>query len=280
MRHPRRSAFTLIELLVVIAIIAILVALLVPAVQKVREAAARTQCTNNLKQLGLALHGYHDANNRLPNGYRMNVDAMGNETGPGWGWGAEILDNLEQGSVRSQINLAVDLRNAVHAGPRTQRLTVFLCPSDDNLGTFTPPTATTKLAHGCYVAVFGSNEIETDPGAGNGLFYRNSTTRFAHVTDGVSNTLMVGERHSNRFTATWTGVLAGVDEAQALVLGTCDHPPNHPNGHAEDFASRHSHGVNFLYADGTVRMMSANVNQPVYQALATRAGNEAVGVPD
>lgn len=274
MRPNHRKAFTLIELLVVMAIISILIALLVPAVQKVRESAARVTCTNNLKQIGLALHGYHDVNKALPSGYRMNVDAAGNETGPGWGWAVQILDGLDQGNVRAQINLSVDLRNAAHASVRTQRLAVFLCPSDDRIETFTPPGATTVIAHGDYVAVFGSNEIEDDPGKGNGMFFRNSQVRFAHVTDGISNTLMVGERHSNRFTATWTGVLAGVDEAQALVLGTCDHPPNHANGHAEDFASRHSHGVNFLYGDGTVRVLNDTIAPSVYQALATRAGNE------
>ncbi len=279
MRRIYRPAFTLIELLVVIAIIAILIALLVPAVQKVREAASRITCTNNLKQIGLALHMYHDTHKKLPSGYLMNLDAAGQEIGPGWGWGAQILDGLEQSPLRAKINLNVDLSNTVHAMPRTQRLAVFICPSDDYLTTFTPPTATTALAHGDYVGVFGSNEIEDDPGAGNGLFYRNSQIRFAHVTDGISNTLMVGERHNIRFTATWTGVLAGIDEAQALVLGTCDHPPNHPNGHKEDFASRHSHGVNFLYGDGTVRTIDNMILPTIYQALATRAGNEAVTIP-
>jgi len=277
MRTQRRDAFTLIELLVVIAIIAILIALLVPAVQKVREAAARISCSNNLKQIGLALHMYNDSNKTLPSGYLMNVNPAGAETGPGWGWGAQILDHLEQSAVRNMIDLNVDIRNNVHTTPRTIRLAVFACPSDDNINTFVPPTATTAIAHGDYVGVFGSNEIEDDPAAGNGVFFRNSKIRFAHITDGVSNTLMVGERHNIRFAATWTGVLAGVDEAQALVLGTCDHPPNDINGHKEDFASRHSAGVNFLFGDGTVRMISNSISQPTYQALATRAGNEAVG---
>jgi prepilin-type N-terminal cleavage/methylation domain-containing protein/prepilin-type processing-associated H-X9-DG protein len=280
MKKRSQAGFTLIELLVVIAIIAILIALLVPAVQRVREAASRTTCKNNLKQLGIALHAYHDANKKFPPGYAMNVDAAGNETGPGWGWGAHILDYLDQSPLRAKINLGVDITAASHAAPRVQRLAVFLCPSDDYVGTFTPPTASVTLAHGDYVAVFGSNEIETDPAGGNGMFFLNSDVRIAHVSDGTSNTLMVGERCTKRYTATWTGVLAGVDEAQALVLGTCDHPPNDPGGHMEDFASQHTNGVNFLYGDGTVRTINDTIDQSIYNALATRAGNEAVTVPD
>ncbi len=276
----RRNAFTLIELLVVIAIVAILIALLVPAVQKVREAAARTTCNNNLKQIGIALHSYHDVNKKLPPGYAMNVNGAGVETGPGWGWAAHILPQLDQVPLHSQITFGQNVTNAMNASARTQRVAVFICPSDDYVSTFTPPGATIGVAHSDYVGVFGNNDIETDPSAGNGIFFRNSALKLTQITDGTSNTLMVGERCSTRFTATWTAVIAGISEAQALVLGTCDHTPNNPLGHEDDFASRHTNGVNFLYADGTVRGIVSSINPALYQALATRAGNEPVTVPD
>jgi len=280
MYYRSRRAFTLIELLVVIAIIAILIALLVPAVQKVREAAARLTCVNNLKQIALGLHGYHDLNKKFPSGYTMKLNASGQEIGPGWGWASQFLEHVEQAPLRSQLNFTVDLANASHATPRVQRIAVFVCPSDEDVGKFTPPGATIQLAHSSYVAVFGNNEIEDDPGAGNGVFFRNSQIRMLGITDGTSNTLFVGERAAKRFTASWTGVIAGLDEAQALVLGTCDHTPNSPTGHKEDFASQHTAGVNFAYADGTVRMINFTISPSVYHALATRTGGEVVTVPD
>ena len=276
----RRIGFTLIELLVVIAIIAILIALLVPAVQKVREAAARTQCRNNLKQIGLAIHGYHDRMKAFPPGYASAVDAGGNETGPGWGWAAHLLDDVEQGPLKQQLKFNLNVSDPANATPRTQRLSVFLCPADEDLGTFThPDDAATPLAFASYVGVFGSNEIEDGPGAGNGVFFRNSKLRFGDVADGTSNTLFVGERSSALFKSTWAGVLP-VDEGQALVLGSCDHPPNDPAAHAEDFWSRHTSGVNFLFGDGSVRNVSNSVPPAVYQALATRSGAEPVSGND
>jgi len=276
--NSRRRGFTLIELLVVIAIISVLIALLVPAVQRVREAASRTQCYNNLKQIGLGLHSYHDRLKTFPHGYLSQVDAAGEEVGPGWGWGSYLLDDLEQSNLKRQINLGLDIQHASNATPRNQMLSIFLCPSDDFIGTFTPPGASVSIAHGNYVAMFGDFEIEDNPAKGNGMFFRNSRIRFADVTDGTSNTLMIGERSSNLSKATWTGVLSGLEEAQALVLGVADHPPNHELAqHAEDFWSRHPMGVNFVFADGSVRPITNSIPQHIWQALSTRAGGEAVG---
>src|SRR5258708_6633722 len=126
-----RTAFTLIELLVVIAIIAILIALLVPAVQKVREAASRLTCTNNLKQIGLAFHNYHGVRGSFPPGFASQAATVdGPSLGPGWGWGAYLLPYLEQGGLYNQIDFTKDIAHLTNAKARVTSLSIFRCPSD------------------------------------------------------------------------------------------------------------------------------------------------------
>src|SRR5205085_9767959 len=128
-----------IELLVVIAIIAILVALLVPAVQKVRESASRLQCQNNLKQIGLALHGYHDRMKALPPGYYDLAPWPNDDAGPGWGWASFILADVEQTALQRQINFTLSVGSNTSPIPavRAQVVPIFTCPSDGGLLTFT-----------------------------------------------------------------------------------------------------------------------------------------------
>jgi prepilin-type N-terminal cleavage/methylation domain-containing protein/prepilin-type processing-associated H-X9-DG protein len=295
MTFASRRAFTLIELLVVIAIIAILVALLVAAVQKVREAASAAACLNNLKQIGLAMHSYHDRMKVLPPGYISKDKPDGTDGGPGWGWAAHILNELDQGNLLRQI----DFTKGVHMAPaaaRTQSLTVYLCPSDENVGTFTvrdsSNQAITDVAHAHYVAMYGSGNIAANPlSIGDGVFYRNSQTRFAHILDGASNTLFVGERSSDLALATWTGsvsnskvpprppMLGAAGDAPVLVLGHTGTllSPSLPNNSGTDvagFRSRHPGGIHFLFGDGTVRRISSSISPSSWVALGTRAGAE------
>lgn len=292
-----RNAFTLIELLVVIAIIAVLIALLLPAVQKVREAASRLQCQNNLKQIGIALHSHHDTRGGFPPGYRSLVDPMGADLGPGWGWSAFLLPFLEQQNLHGSINFNQDIGHASNSTARIAVLQVFRCPSDAAPLTFTATGTTTQVAFSNYAAMFGTDEVADDPDAGNGLFYRNSRIRFADITDGTSNTLAVGERSSNLVLGTWTGAVTGADVppqgpsvlgpegAPALILGHTGpaadgHTPNSPLNHVDDFVSRHIMGVNFLLGDGSVRNINETINPVAWEALGTRSGGEVVSAND
>jgi prepilin-type N-terminal cleavage/methylation domain-containing protein/prepilin-type processing-associated H-X9-DG protein len=300
MRSDKRRGFTLIELLVVIAIIAILIGLLLPAVQKVREAAARLKCENNLKQIGLALHAFHDRQNAFPPGYQSQVAADNSDLGPGWGWAAFLLDDLEQGALKQRINFNLQIGDPANAATRVTNLSVFTCPSEPMTSTFTVVDsgggAICDVARGNYVAMNGVLGVTDDAADNNGVFLRNVRMKIADVPDGLSTTLFVGERCSAMSDTTWTGAvtngvvpakryadpadqIANAEGAPALVLahGSRDHLPNNPLVFdADATASFHVQGVNFLFGDGSVRAISNNIDGLIYEALLTRAGGEPI----
>lgn len=290
-RAIQRRAFTLIELLVVIAIIGVLIGLLLPAVQKAREAALRLQCNNNLRQIGVALQGYHDRTGTFPAGYASRVAANGSDLGPGWGWAAYLLDDLEQGNTQKQINFSLDIGAAANGTARVQSLAVFRCPSDPGKTRFSTSGANVVVAFGNYVGMFGTPEITANPDLGNGIFYRNSRVSITDILDGSSNTVAIGERSSNLALSTWTGAVTGAqvppvkpsalgpEGAGVLCLGhTGDaaegHTPNNPINHVDDFFSLHAQGVNFLFADGSVRKINNTIDPKIWEVIGTRAGNE------
>ena len=295
-----RRAFTLIELLVVIAIIGVLIGLLLPAVQRIRETANRLKCKNNLKQIGLALHNYHDGMGRLPPGYQTAVGPNNSDLGPGWGWAAILLPYLEQGNLQQQIRLDRQIFDPANAAARTTVLPVFSCPSEVKPGTFTVVDANGNpvcdVARGNYLGMNGVLGVSSDAFDNNGVFLRNGRMRLADITDGLSNTLFVGERCSSMSDSTWTGAvtggvvpairypnpadqLANAEAASALVLshGSRSHIPNDKLVFDADATSSfHFGGVNFLFGDGSVHIISTDIDGLVYEALLTRAGGEPV----
>src|SRR5438132_10712239 len=193
-----RRGFTLIELLVVIAIIAVLIGLLLPAVQKVREAANLVSCKNNLKQIGLAMHHYHDSRGTFPVGYYDPTPWPQTDNGPGWGWGAYLLPYLEQDNLYNQINFKLDVGDPANAVIRTTFLKSFICPSDFTPALFTLTDGGTnswELAPGNYVACNGNDgcdDFTTPPHTGP--FLRTTKgLRLADITDGLSNNLLIGD---------------------------------------------------------------------------------------
>jgi prepilin-type N-terminal cleavage/methylation domain-containing protein/prepilin-type processing-associated H-X9-DG protein len=298
MRIARRNGFTLIELLVVMAIIAILIGLLVPAVQKVREAAARLTCENNLHQIGLALHSYHDRHKGFPPGYQTKVASDNSDLGPGWSWAALLLNDLEQGNLQQRIRFDLQISDPVNASVRVAAVPVYFCPSEIQSGTFTVIDSTGQpicaVARCNYTAMNGVLGVTSDAWDNNGAFIRNRSMRIADISDGMSNTLFIGERCTNMASTTWTGAvfggvvpaqrypnaadqLANAEGASALVLshGSRDHIPNDALVFdADATASYHTGGVNFLLGDGSVRFLSNAINGTLYEALLTRAGGE------
>jgi prepilin-type N-terminal cleavage/methylation domain-containing protein/prepilin-type processing-associated H-X9-DG protein len=303
--RPRRG-FTLIELLVVIAIIAGMIALLLPAIQSAREAARRTQCLNNMKQIVLGLHNYHEAMTTFPPGYvSLTQDNApdGAEIGPGWGWLAMALPQTEQYRLYNTINFSLATSDPSQATARVTRISTFLCPSspgDDGPLTIRDGSGrvlVADLSRSHYVGVAGQLGPEEFPARNNGVFYRNSRIGVCDIADGTSSTLMIGERSQDVADATWAGMIPGglscndprwpvqeCEASNALVLGhtgpSPDEPwvdvPNDPKAGVGAFHSRHLGGCNFAFCDGSVRFIKQTIRPQVFSDLATRAGGEVI----
>jgi prepilin-type N-terminal cleavage/methylation domain-containing protein/prepilin-type processing-associated H-X9-DG protein len=296
-----RRGFTLIELLVVIAIIGVLIALLLPAVQSAREAARRAQCVNNLKQIGLALLNYEGALLTFPPGYVSNFDSQGNDTGPGWGWATMLLPQFEQTPVFVAINFNLPIEDPTNLTSRLPLVNNFLCPSDTvqpfwwavnrDAATGAPVQNICQVASSNYVGVYGTSE----PGPnGEGVFFRDSKIALKDITDGSSQTIIVGERSHRLGEATWVGSVTNAllyptdndnigryvtETSPGMVLGHAGegHGPGDPRSDVNQFYSVHSGGgVNFQFADGHVSFLKSTMDYKTYLALATRAGGEVV----
>ncbi|WP_406697778.1 DUF1559 domain-containing protein [Singulisphaera sp. Ch08] len=294
----RRAGFTLIELLVVIAIIAVLIALLLPAVQAAREAARRIQCTNNMKQLGLALHNYHDVHGRFAPG---SIDV----TNPG---GYEyrqpfitsLLPFVEQGNLSNSYNFNLSFQTNPNSTTRSARVNVFNCPSDQQV-VFVNSTGGATDVKGSYGINWGQNTY-ADPILA-APFALNYGASMAELTDGTSQTFLMAELIQTPQPA---GQPANTIDRRGRVWS--EQPSSHqisarlaPNSQAPDYgacwvafkapcnrnagngpnhyiASRSVHpgGVNVLLGDGSIRFIKDSISLPTWRALSSRAGGEVI----
>lgn len=291
------KAFTLVELLVVIAIIGLLVALLLPAIQAAREAARRAQCNNNLKQIGLALHAYHDTHQRMPPGWIAQHPTtrqpywLGQ---PGWGWAARLLSFIEQQNVsQNLIDFDRPITDPIHDEARRAFIPIYRCPSDTGGQSFTLPAGpmpspnyTTGYSGEVvpaanYIGVFGTIQMLHACGGsgdcvGNGPLVFRKGFRFADLVDGTSQTFVVGERNSKHSPSTWLGVIAGAAHAPGRIAAVATTPPNSDQGAPFNFSSYHPAGTNFLAADGSVHLVAETIERQTYHALCTRAEGDIV----
>ena len=281
----RRRAFTLIELLVVIAIIAILIALLLPAVQQAREAARRSSCKNNFKQIGLALHNYHDTQRIFPPGYcRAGTDIYNNFIG----WGTFILPYIDQANLYNQIQSKGGFDNKWYGSTFSTIGTVeaktvlpaYICPSDPMGGTNSDLSGYGKSN---YLTV-GSKYPASTPQI---AFGRNSDVRIRDLTDGVSNTMLGGERttQGSNIGGIWigaTGASSGykIHGAPQFLSESTTLRSTQINGTTElnyGFSSSHVGGAHFLLGDGRVVFLSENIDKTTYDHLASINDGNVLG---
>lgn len=312
MKRTKNRGFTLIELLVVIAIIAILIALLLPAVQQAREAARRTECKNKLKQLGLALHNYADVHRTFPPGWIL-TDQDGDNVA-NWGWGAYCLPFMDQAPLYKQLDVGADSLGGLleDGGSNTELktpLAMFRCPSDtapemnSNHTAIDSAGVDHSIATSNYVAANGGGDW-TSGGATRGYFGLHSRTRFRDVTDGTSNTIMVGERSwvyptgggANKSCNAAMVMGAGSDGTVNLQRMTLANGAVAVNSFldigtfaacARGYSSRHAGGSQFLMGDGAVKLISENIQADqdfsdsdtnyVFQNLLDKSDGNVIG---
>lgn len=300
--QTRKRGFTLIELLVVIAIIAILIALLLPAVQQAREAARRTQCKNNFKQIGLAMHNYHDVFGKFPYGYFDSNTYHGRDT-----WMQQLLPHIDQAPAYNKY-AAANVRWVMDTPSEIKDLKVpsLMCPSDPSSGGFGGGGGTRaggKGFQGNYMLCAGNTLMTRNSTKLNGIACKNSSIQFRDITDGTTNTLMAAETIIRGLSGGGWGGAGGYwggGNHGAYGFTSLENPnttvsdqvysckstvwPKSPctaigGGSAlRNFArSEHTGGVQVLLSDGSGRFVSENVSNDIWRALGSRSGGETIG---
>jgi prepilin-type N-terminal cleavage/methylation domain-containing protein len=292
-----RTAFTLVELLVVIAIIGLLVALLLPAVQMAREAARRMSCGNNLKQIGVALHNYHDTHAKLPPGWKVEPFQIPGDFA-GWGWATFILPHMEQQALYDQLQVNQFRLADVMASPSIRPLTQtkvkpYRCFSDNGKDLLPSEVGSTcernfdcttcpigvQVASSNYVGNAGFFDPDVlnhlRPVLRTGLFHANSDFAFRTITDGLSQTFLVGERDNRCKAGTWIGARRPYASemwssyyVRARVSVALNGPPPSPSNCvadscAEGFSSRHANGAQFVMCDCSVHFVSNSIDSNI-----------------
>ncbi|PHR92741.1 MAG: prepilin-type cleavage/methylation domain-containing protein [Blastopirellula sp.] len=308
--QPKRRGFTLVELLVVIAIIGILIALLLPAVQQAREAARRISCTNQMKQIGLAMHNYHDTFGVFPMATNCNIGGgdPGYSTNRRFSWFHQILPFVEQSALQEQFQVRINNNEFLGGVPEAKVIiNGFTCPSDPN-----GEKIDQQGFHGNYQVCNGDTHTGSGAGTQRGMFYPRNDTNFADVTDGTSNTAMIGEiriqkdrlpasgpgnvvcggshdlrgrynnpYHGNVFFTTMRGPNTKVGDVNQYCNGTekvpcrqCSTPNNETHTR-----SWHPGGVVITMADASVQFIPNTIDQLVFQAIGTKGEGEVVALP-
>lgn len=297
MPKHRASGFTLIELLVVIAVIGILIALLLPAVQSAREAARRSQCQNNMKQIGVALHNYEESNRCFPMGSYVQTFS--------WGSLASLLPYMEQQAIFKGIDFKPTdccawtklMQTTGKAEPSSVRIPAYTCPSDPSSGKslLSGPTGPLPASADCgrlypgnYLGVSGDTGIGfpacyfsiTATTKGTGMMFTRSSTRLSQVLDGTSQTLFFGERGLPNDLG-WGWVMCGGSECEQYLstqfglVGPHDQPTNSVT--VSDYWSWHPGGVYFLMVDGSVRFLNLTTSFQTLKALSTKSAKDIAG---
>lgn len=292
-RQRRTKGFTLIELLVVIAIIAILIALLLPAVQQAREAARRSSCKNNVKQIGIAMHNYHDVHNTLPPGY-LDDDPTANVTNHNLlGWGTFILPYLEQSALYDSIGSAGGFNNDWTTIPEITtgtasvpvpyskiKLSAYICPSDPMGGN---NTDLSDYGKSNYTGVAGNTYRSSGSTKPTGSFYDNSNVAFRDIRDGLSNTMLIGERGTEgaKNGTIWIGNYsdAAYYTQNAITSPTSAYYGINGTAGSWNFTSSHTGGCHFLFGDGAVRFLSENIDLATYGNMGYIADGKVINLP-